>query len=259
MTVEENIGSGIRRDRDKAAEIRDKICAFFLEGLENKYPTQLSGGQKQRVALARMLASDPKMIMLDEPFSALDSYLKYQLELELAETLASFPGSGLWVTHDRGEAWRNCHRVCVMSSGKSQPVQTLEELFRSPGTESAARLSGCKNFTAAVPGTGTVLLPEWGVSLSCDRAVPPEASVAGIRSHHVRFAAEGAKNAFSCSVEKVIDDVFETIVLLRPLGAAQDAPLLRMELDKAAWAAHDGEKTVTVSVRPEDILLLQKA
>ncbi len=259
MTAAQNIAVAVKNRAERDSVVAEKLRQFRLEDVAAKRPAALSGGQQQRTALARILASQPRAILLDEPFSALDSYLKYQLELELAETLFSFPGSVLWVTHDRGEAWRNCHKVCVMNGGKSQSVQTLEELFRSPGTESAARLSGCKNFTAAVPGDGTVLLPEWGVSLSCGRAVSPETSVAGIRSHHVRFAAEGTENAFSCNVANVIDDVFETIVLLRPLGAAQDAPLLRMELDKAAWAAHDKEKTVIISVRPEDILLLQKA
>ncbi|WP_369283683.1 sulfate/molybdate ABC transporter ATP-binding protein [Oscillibacter sp. GMB15532] len=259
MTAAQNIAVAVKDRTKRDNVVAEKLRQFRLEDVAAKRPAALSGGQQQRTALARILASQPRAILLDEPFSALDSYLKYQLELELAETLSSFPGSVLWVTHDRGEAWRNCHKVCVMNGGKSQPVQTLEELFRSPGTESAARLSGCKNFTAAVPGAGTVLLPEWGISLSCGRAVPPETSVAGIRSHHVRFAAEGAENAFSCAVEKVIDDVFETIVLLRPFDAVQNAPLLRMELDKAAWAAHDGEKTVTVSVRPEDILLLERS
>ena len=146
-----------------------------------------------------------------------------------------------------------------MDDGKSQPVQTLEALFQAPGTESAARLSGCKNFAAAKPSGESVLLPEWGLTLACNRAVPSETAVAGIRSHRIRFAAQGEENAFSCVVVKVIDDVFGSIVLLRPVNAAQDAPLLRIELDKAAWAAHEEEKTVTVAVRPEDILLLQKS
>ena len=189
----------------------------------------------------------------------MDSYLKYQLELELSETLAAFPGTVLWVTHDRGEAWRNCRRVCVMDGGHTQPVQSREALFLAPGTESAARLSGCKNFAAASPKDEDVFLPEWGLTLSCRRAVPPKTTVAGIRSHHVHFAAKDEVNSFSCNVVKVIDDVFSSIVLLLPSGSAIDAPLLRMELDKAAWGAHDGEKTVTVAVRPEDILLLQKS
>ena len=189
----------------------------------------------------------------------MDSYLKYQLELELSETLAAFPGTVLWVTHDRGEAWRNCRRVCVMDGGHTQRVQSREALFLAPGTESAARLSGCKNFAAASPKDEDVFLPEWELTLSCRRAVPPKTTVAGIRSHHVHFAAKDEVNSFSCNVVKVIDDVFSSIVLLLPSGSAIDAPLLRMELDKAAWGAHDGEKTVTVAVRPEDILLLQKS
>ena len=70
--------------------------------MADQKPGQLSGGQQQRCALARILASEPTAILLDEPFSALDSYLKYQLELELAETLSGFPGTVLWVSHDRG-------------------------------------------------------------------------------------------------------------------------------------------------------------
>lgn len=259
MTVAQNIAAAIKDRAGRDAAVAEKLRQFRLEDVAAKRPAALSGGQQQRAALARILASQPRAILLDEPFSALDSYLKYQLELELAETLSAFRGTVLWVTHDRGEAWRNCPRVCVLDSGKTQPVQTLENLFRSPGTESAARLSGCKNFAAAAPQGDRVLLPEWGVSLACGRAVPAQTSVVGIRSHHVHFAAPGEENTFSCAVVKVIDDVFGSIVLLRPVGAAQDAPLVRMELDKAAWAAHDKEKTVAVSVRPEEILLLQKS
>ena len=258
MTVAQNIAVAVRDSTTRETAVAEKLRQFRLEDVAAKRPAALSGGQQQRAALARIFASQPRAILLDEPFSALDSYLKYQLELELSETLAAFPGTVLWVTHDRGEAWRNCRRVCVMDSGHTQLVQTREALFLAPGTESAARLSGCKNFTAATSRGEDVFLPEWGLALSCHRAVPPKTAVAGIRSHHVHFAARGEENSFSCNVVKVIDDVFSSIILLLPSGAAIDAPVLRMELDKAAWAAHDGEKTVTVAVRPEDILLLQK-
>lgn len=72
------------------------------------------------------------MILLDEPFSALDGYLRQQLELELQELLEPFQGTILWVSHDRGEVFRNCRRVCVISQGRSQPVQTVEDLFLRP-------------------------------------------------------------------------------------------------------------------------------
>ena len=243
--------------RTFALAVAEKLRQFRLESVADQKPGQLSGGQQQRCALARILASEPTAILLDEPFSALDSYLKYQLELELAETLGGFPGTVLWVSHDRGEVFRNCRRVCVIDRGRSQPVTTLGELFRSPGTEAAARLSGCKNYADARPREDAVFLPDWGLTLSCSRPVPEGVCRIGIRAHHVQLAGPGAENAFSCTAVKVVEDVFSTIVLLRPEGAAPEAPLLRMELDKEAWQAVPDKDRLTVSVPPEAILLLE--
>ena len=212
---------------------------------------------RQRAAFARTMLTGCDLLLLDEPFSALDSYLKYQLELELAETLGGFPGTVLWVSHDRGEVFRNCRRVCVIDRGRSQPVTTLGELFRSPGTEAAARLSGCKNYADARPREDAVFLPDWGLTLSCGRPVPEGVCRIGIRAHHVQLAGPGAENAFSCTAVKVVEDVFSTIVLLRPEGAAPEAPLLRMELDKDNWQAVPDKDRLTVSVPPEAILLLE--
>ena len=257
MTVRQNIAAAVRDRARRKAAVAEKLRQFQLEAVADQKPGQLSGGQQQRCALARILASEPKAILLDEPFSALDSYLKYQLELELADTLEGFPGTVLWVSHDRGEVFRNCRRVCVLDQGKSQPAQTLEELFHRPETEAAARLSGCKNYAAAVPQGDAIRLPKWGMTLRCPGPVDPAVRRMGIRAHHVRLANPEEENAFPCTVARVIEDVFSTIVLLRPEGAAQDAPLLRMELGKEDWQAVPDKSRLTVSIPPEAILLLK--
>ena len=257
MTVRGNLLAVLRGKPDRDALVEDALRRFRLEAVADLRPRQISGGQQQRCALARILLTDPRMILLDEPLSALDSYLKYQLELELAAVMDDFPGPILWVTHDRGEAWRNCPNVCVLEGGKASPVQPMRQLFHAPGTESAARLSGCKNFTPAQAEGALVRLPDWGVSLDPGHPVPPETRTVGIRSHTVRPAAEGERNTIPCAVERVIDDVFETIVLLRPEGAGPDTPPLRMELPKEAWQALQAPERLIVTVAPEDILLLK--
>jgi len=263
MTVAQNI-CVVPNLLKYSKEACDKIVHELLELVNlpyeqyaHKYPSEMSGGQQQRIGILRALAASPPIVLMDEPFSALDSYLKYQLELELAETLSGFPGTVLWVSHDRGEVFRNCRRVCVIDRGRSQPVTTLGELFRSPGTEAAARLSGCKNYADARPREDAVFLPDWGLTLSCGRPVPEGVCRIGIRAHHVQLAGPGAENAFSCTAVKVVEDVFSTIVLLRPEGAAPEAPLLRMELDKDNWQAVPDKDRLTVSVPPEAILLLE--
>ena len=259
MTVEKNILCGIRSGSkaEKAAALADAVRRFRLEGLEHHYPAQLSGGQQQRVALARILCTRPEAILLDEPFSALDSFLKWKLELELSDLLADFHGPILWVSHDRGEVFRNCKKVCVMEQGQSQGMFTLRQLFHEPETEAAARLSGCKNIVEAVPAGNAVTLPQWGLTLDCGKAVPSDVRWAGIRAHHVTAVPEGTEGTFLCAVERVIQDVFTTIVLLRPEHAAPDAPPLRMELEREDAPTVLDNQLVWISAQPRDILLLR--
>lgn len=257
MTVEQNISAAVR-DRSKRGETAARLLRRFqLEGVSGQRPGQLSGGQQQRTALARILASEPRALLLDEPFSALDGFLEYQLELELAEFLDGFPGAVLWVSHDRGEVFRNCRRVCVMDGGRSGPAQSLRELFRAPATEAAARLSGCKNFADALPAGNQVYLPEWDLTLDCGRPVPPGVKRMGARARFVRIAASGEENAFPCAVVRAVEDVFHTVVILKPDRAVPGAPPLRMELDKMAWRAISEKERLIAAIAPGDILLFE--
>lgn len=257
MTVRQNIAAAVTDKRRRAAVTEEKLRQFQLEPLANLKPSQLSGGQQQRTALARIFASEPRAILLDEPFSALDSYLKYQMELELLETLDHFPGPILYVTHDQGEVFRACRRVCVMDHGRTQGVLGLRELFHAPGTEAAARLSGCKNFADAIPDGTRIRLPQWGLTLECGNPVSPGIHCVGIRADLISLTPTDGANTVPCTVQRIVQDVFTTIVLLRPEGSAADAPPLRMELSREDWrrVKHDGH--LTVYIQPRDILLLQ--
>lgn len=250
------VGRGIPKEEAEAIA-RKALKEVGLADRADYYPSQLSGGQQQRVALARILCSQPEVILLDEPFSALDSYLKWDLELKLSDFLENFSGPILWVSHDRGEVFRNCKRVCVLDQGASQGTFTLRQLFHEPETEAAARLSGCKNIVEAVPAGSAVTLPAWGLTLSCGKPVPADICQAGIRARHVMTVPEGTPDAFYCTVERVIQDVFTTIVLLRPEGAASGAPLLRMELERDDWRRLNRPEGLWIAVQPRDILLLK--
>ncbi len=261
MTVRQNIAAGAHalKGADRERRVSELLERFRLSSLADSAPAQLSGGEQQRTALARMLAASPRVILLDEPLSALDSFLRWRLELELQEMLAGFDGPAIWVSHDRGEAYRSCHTVCVMENGASSPVRSMKETLADPLTVGAARLFGCKNFAPVRPGpaSGLVEVPAWGLALRAAAPWRETVTTLGIPSASLHPAKAGEENAFPCEAVRVTEDVAAMIVLLRPLAAAAEAPLLRMELDKSLWAAVPDQKRLTVAVRPEEILLLE--
>ena len=252
MTVEQNILCGIRCEHkaQKKELLAEKIHMFRLEGLEKKHPAQLSGGQQQRVALARILSSEPEAVLLDEPFSALDSYLKWNLELELADLLALFGGPVLWVSHDLGECYRNCGSVCVMEDGKTGAVTGMDEMIRRPESVSAARLAGCKNFLAAEEKNGAVYLPEWGMALPVDAKGKTFTTLA-IPDDAVALSDSGA---LRCTLCRVIPGVEQDILLLRPEHCGEGVPTLRVSAARGN-SLRAGE-TVCVALDAEKLLLL---
>lgn len=234
MTVLQNIDAGlslVRNAHMRKAKRESLIARFHLQGLEDRLPRELSGGQMQRVALCRMLAGEPEAILLDEPFAALDSHLRWQMEAEVKETLAGFSGVALLVSHDRGEVYRMSKRVCVLNAGKSEPLLETRELFDQPRTLQTALITGCKNCVSAeLISPSTVFVPEWNAKLAF---VPDDASGithVGIRAHYITPCDSGAENALLCRVVDAADDVFSRVLTLLPAGGTAT---IRSEVSKA--------------------------
>ena len=202
MTVEENIGFGIgdKKREDRLAIIKDKVKMIKLEGLEKRYPNQLSGGQQQRVALARALAIEPEALLLDEPFSALDDYLRSHMVKQLTETLADYSGVALFVTHNMDEVYRICSKLVVLSMGKVEAKGGKEEVFRSPPSLVSAQLTGCKNFSRAKYISPFELEAlEWGIHLKTRHQISRQIENVAIQAHTIKVALDEEKdNVLRC-------------------------------------------------------------
>ncbi len=167
MTVSKNIGAGLTLPKAlRKTKIADMLGTFHLEGLANRYPSQLSGGEQQRVALARILANRPDVLMLDEPFSALDSYLREQLQTQVQRALRTYTDDTLLVSHNRDEICRFCKNAVVLDAGRVVNRGDLTEMLRNPGNLAVAKLSGCKNISRATKITDNlVFAKDWGARL----------------------------------------------------------------------------------------------
>jgi molybdate transport system ATP-binding protein len=152
LTVEENIEYGLFRApaRARRERVRDLIRRMNLDGLADRYPAQISGGQRQRVALARALAPEPELLLLDEPFSALDAPTRMQLRDELLELQRQIKIPVVFVTHDLGEAYFLADRLAVMAEGRILQLDSPGEILQRPVCLPVARAVGAKNILPGV-------------------------------------------------------------------------------------------------------------
>jgi len=150
LTIADNVAFGLRMRRLGAAEIAARVRKYLelvrLPGAEDRYPDQLSGGQQQRIALARALAIEPDVLLLDEPLSALDRKLREEMQAELKEIQAALGVTTLLVTHDQEEALTMADRIVVMSAGQVEQVGPPEEIYEAPRTRFVADFVGVSNF-----------------------------------------------------------------------------------------------------------------
>lgn len=260
MTVEKNIGIALRcGKKEKEKKVRDMIERFSLQGLEKKLPGQLSGGQQQRTALARIMIYEPDMILLDEPFSALDSYLKEQTQRECLELLQDYPGTVILVSHSRDEIYRFSEEVLVMDGGKAVIQKTVKELFEHPQKVAAAKLTGCKNIEEIVWKDGKHLyVPGWDMVIPDGMGNVGGAQAIGIRAHE--FTTERTESdgelVFPVYKPEVKEDLFEYHVQFFASERAK-TPVV-WKVSKKLWDV--GEKGVPkwLHLKREHILFLER-
>ena len=187
LTVAQNIAFGIRGNHRRDL-VNKWLETLELSDLGHRYPHQLSGGQQQRVALARALAMEPDMLLLDEPLSALDTYLRSHLEKLLHKVLSNYGGITLFITHKLEEAYRLCPNLLVLANGQIAASGSREAIFTHPPSVEVARVTECKNFSQAHRRSHNwVEALDWGCTLQVTKPPPAEHIHIGVRAHHIQF------------------------------------------------------------------------
>ncbi|PSJ58075.1 sulfate/molybdate ABC transporter ATP-binding protein [Kumtagia ephedrae] len=207
MTVADNIGFGLKvrpgATRPPSAEIRRRASELLdlvqLSGLEKRYPNQLSGGQRQRVALARALAIEPKVLLLDEPFGALDAQVRRELRRWLREIHDTTGHTTVFVTHDQEEALELADRVVVMSQGRIEQVGTADEVYDTPNSPFVYGFIGESSSLPVRVEGGQLWLQDRTLGLTAED-VPDGDATLYFRPHDVELITDGCGGCIAGTV-----------------------------------------------------------
>ena len=264
MTVEQNIACGMYKRKDPK-RIAEMIRKMHLDGMEKKYPRQLSGGQQQRTALARILINDPDVLLLDEPFSALDSHLRYQMEQEVRDVIKEFGKPVILVSHDRDEVFRLSDRVAVMYDGHIEVQDKKKKVFSAPKTVNGALLTGYRNISAArATSPGKVYAEDWMCELEVNGDTANVGHI-GVRTESVILG--GTENTVRCHVNEVIANPFSYTVMVSPekmtkqdssndMDYAASKVTFELTVSKPKWESVKAANVI-VSIPKEGIVLLK--
>lgn len=240
LNVAQNIAFGLQHlsPLERNRRVNELITLMHLQGLQTRHPKNLSGGQQQRVALARALAMQPEVLLLDEPFSALDTHLRSQLEKQLIAIVNNYQGVTLFVTHNLEEVYRVCKNLLVLSEGKTAAYESKESIFEHPRTFTTAQITGCKNFSRTqVISPQKVRAIDWDCTLHVTEAISNPLHI-GIRAHQLIFSDTPTVNTFPCWVVQTSETPHRITIYLK----LHNSPTqlndyhLQAEVFKEKWA-----------------------
>lgn len=203
LTVAQNIAYGISGHSGKK-KIGHWLERLHIQEYKDRYPHQLSGGQRQRVALARAMAAEPELLLLDEPFSALDINLRQYLRDELKSVIDETHCPVIMVTHDLTDARYIADRVGVLVNGRLHSYGSTDEVFADPKSYDSAKILGWQNFLPIKEFVGNFIKGSWG-SVELPTEGSPDAEWLAIRSEHIRFATPEQNNTIRAVVGTVTD------------------------------------------------------
>lgn len=204
MTVSDNIRIGMKDKADCSQRLKQLLSMLSLEALQHRYPRQLSGGEQQRVALARLLAYEPELLLLDEPFSALDSHLKEELIPELKTILSYYGKDMILVSHSKGELYQFCDSIAVLEQGSVVEYGSKNRIFQQPEQVCTARLIGCKNISRAKKmGEYELMALDWNLCLKTREEVPKELRYVGIHGSHLKPVQSAGENTMPAELVEI--------------------------------------------------------
>lgn len=261
MTVEENIGAGLKLNKkEKKSIIDEMIKTFHLQGLEKKYPGQISGGQQQRAALARCIAYNPDVILLDEPFSALDTHLKAQVQAEIFELLKLYDGEVLMVTHSMEEVYKFCRKLVIIDEGKSVLFGDTKEIFTEPRIVSAARLTGCKNISGcSLISNDRIYAHDWGLEIKMNKPVS-DAGFIGINSYCFEisesFNLGDEENIIECKIIEIIEMIQGYTIIFQNKNSSISTSDMYFDVKKEIWDNRKNKNDLFLKIPEDSVLIL---
>lgn len=269
MTVYENIAFGIRHlTRQEIDERIDRLLhKMNMQGMERRYPRQLSGGQQQRVAVARALAPEPEVLLMDEPFSALDAHVKERLERELQLLHQYYKGDLLFVTHDLAEAYKLCSKMAVYEEGRIVQFGSREQVIGSPASRTVAHLTGVRNLIDGViadieDSSAWVSIPGLEGLLKVaiddrDGLRKNQGVTVGIRPESISVNGSAGGNTLSCTVDQAVEGVASISYSFLVQGDAQDGRRLEASLSKSGAPVMQSGQACRLYLPPERLFIIR--